>query len=136
VSESTSTTPGVREVARTPEQLHDLFLACAAGRDLDGMMALYEAECAGGDLEANILPDKAALEEFISGFLEVVRELTATTRKCLVSGEIALLSSEWHAVVEPEEGKMVEAHGRSAEVARRQPDGTWRFVIDDPIFAT
>jgi ketosteroid isomerase-like protein len=38
-------------------------------------------------------------------------------------------------VVEPEEGTKVETQGRSAEVARRQPDGSWRFVIDAPTFA-
>jgi ketosteroid isomerase-like protein len=135
VSESTSSTSELRDVARTPEQLHQLFLARANSRDREGMMELYATECAGGDLEANVLPDRAAVAEFVGGFLDVVRELTATTRKCLVSGDIALLSSDWHAVVEPQEGQVVEAHGRSAEVARRQPDGSWRFVIDDPIFA-
>ena len=135
MSESTPSTE-LREVASTPEQLHELFLARANNRDLEGMMQLYAAECAGGDLEANILPDRAAIAEFVGGFLEIVRELNATTRKCLIAGDIALLSSEWHAIVEPEEGQIIEAHGRSAEVAQRQADGSWRFVIDDPIFAS
>ena len=136
MSESIPSIPQVREVAGTPEQLHELFLARANNRDLEGMMELYGTDCAGGDLEANFLPDRAAIAEFVGGFLEVIRELKATTRKCLIAGDIALLSSEWHAIVEPEEGQIVEAHGRSAEVAQRQADGSWRFVVDDPIFAT
>jgi ketosteroid isomerase-like protein len=122
-------------VAETPEQLHELFLARVNSRDLEGLMELYERDCVGGDLSANVLSNRAAIAEFVGGFLEVVRELTATTRRCLVSGDIALLSSDWHAVVEPQEGTTAEAHGRSAEVARRQPGGSWLFVIDDPVFA-
>lgn len=122
-------------VARTPEELHELFLARVNARDHEGLMALYASECAGSDLEANFLPDRTAISAFVAGFLTIVRELTGTTRKCLISGDIALLSSDWSAVVEPEEGQKVETHGRSAEVARRQPDGSWRFVIDDPGFA-
>jgi ketosteroid isomerase-like protein len=30
------------------------------------------------------------------------------------------------------DGKPVKIEGQSAEVARRQPDGTWLFVIDNP----
>jgi ketosteroid isomerase-like protein len=133
VSDSTSSTQQLREVARTPEQLHELFVARVNARDLDGLMRLYASDCVGGDLDANVLPDRAAIADFVAGFLAIVRELTATTRKCLVSGDVALLSSDWRAIVVPE-GKPVEAHGRSAEVARRQPDGSWRFVIDDPVF--
>lgn len=129
-----STTPRLREKAQTPQQLHELFLACVSRRDHAGLMQLYEDDCAGADLAGNALPDRAAIAGFVAGFLEIVRELTATTRTCLISGDIALLSSEWDAVVEPEEGTTTEAHGRSAEVARRQPDGSWRFVIDAPVF--
>jgi hypothetical protein len=30
------------------------------------------------------------------------------------------------------DGKPFTANGKSMEVVRRQPDGTWRFVIDNP----
>jgi ketosteroid isomerase-like protein len=128
-------TQKLHEVAETPEQLHQLFLARVNARDHEGLMVLYESSCAGADLAGSLLPDRAAVHDFTAGFLSIVRELTATTRKCLVSGDIALLSSAWHAVVEPEPGTTAEASGWSAEVARRQPDGSWLFVLDDPRFA-
>jgi ketosteroid isomerase-like protein len=135
VSDSTSGPQEQGSVARTPEELHELFLARVNARDHEGLMALYADECAGSDLDSNFLPDKATISDFVAGFLGIVRELTSTTRKCLIAGDIALLSSDWNAVVEPEEGTKVETQGRSAEVARRQPDGSWRFVIDAPTFA-
>jgi ketosteroid isomerase-like protein len=135
VSGPAPTTPTPRARAETPEQLHELFLACVHRRDHAGLMGLYENECAGADLAGQALPDRAAVSAFVAGFLEIVKELTATTRTCLIAGDIALLSSEWHAVVEPQEGTTTEARGSSAEVARRQPDDSWLFVIDAPVFA-
>lgn len=135
MSGTASGTPELPEVAETPERLHELFLARVSARDHDGLMALYEDGCAGGDLTGNVLPDKTAIYGFVAGFLAIVKELTASTRTCLIAGDIALLSSDWRAIVEPEEGAVTEARGRSAEVARRQPDGSWRFVIDAPVFA-
>ncbi|WP_280813977.1 hypothetical protein [Variovorax sp. TBS-050B] len=42
-------------------------------------------------------------------------------------GDIALLKAEW--TIEDDAGA-VRARGSSVEVARRQPDGGWRYVID------
>jgi enoyl-CoA hydratase len=36
----------------------------------------------------------------------------------------------------PSDGERAELEGTSTEVARRQPDGSWRYVIDDPASAT
>ena len=30
------------------------------------------------------------------------------------------------------DGKAVSMAGQSTEVVRRQPDGTWRYVVDNP----
>jgi ketosteroid isomerase-like protein len=34
--------------------------------------------------------------------------------------------------MEPQDGAPMQMEARSADVLRRQPDGTWRFVIDNP----
>ena len=30
------------------------------------------------------------------------------------------------------DGKPIQITGKNAEVVQRQPDGTWRFIIDHP----
>jgi ketosteroid isomerase-like protein len=47
-------------------------------------------------------------------------------------GELALTSSTWSVSGNDADGKAFTANGKSMEVVRRQPDGTWRFVIDNP----
>lgn len=119
--------------AQQPEELHQLFAACVNAHDIDALLALYEQDSIAADLEGHPLqgPD---LRAFLLGFLSLVKHIDGGTRKVLVSGNIALLSSTWQAVLAAPDGGITTVTGISAEVARCQSDGTWRFLIDDPQF--
>ena len=43
-----------------------------------------------------------------------------------------MTTSKWVLEGTGPDGKPIKMEGQSAEVARRQPDGTWLFVIDNP----
>ena len=120
--------------AQQPEELHQLFVACVNAHDIDALQALYELDSTVADLEGHALQGTDLLRAFLTGFLTVVKQIDGGTRKVLVSENIALLSSTWRAVLAAHDGGTFSVTGTSAEVARRQPDGTWRFLIDDPQF--
>jgi ketosteroid isomerase-like protein len=46
--------------------------------------------------------------------------------------ELALVYNDWRMSAERDDGQPVEKAGKAIEVVRRQPDGTWRFILDDP----
>jgi ketosteroid isomerase-like protein len=48
------------------------------------------------------------------------------------SGDVALLRSKWSLAGTGPDGKPVAMSGNGTEVVRRQADGTWLFVIDNP----
>lgn len=120
--------------AQQPEELHQLFVACVNAHDVDALLALYEQDSTVADLEGHPLQGTDTLRAFLMGFLAVVKQIDGGTRKVLVSGNIALLSSSYRALLVAPTGELTSLTGTSAEVARRQPDGTWRFLIDDPQF--
>ena len=120
--------------ARQPEELHQLFAACVNAHDVDALLALYEQDSTTADLEGHPIQGTDNLRAFLFGFLSIVKQIDGGTRKVLVSGNIALLSSAWQAVLATPDGGMTTVTGISAEVARCQSDGTWRFLIDDPQF--
>lgn len=120
--------------ARRPEELHQLFVAGVNNHDVDALLALYEQDPTVADLEGNLLQSTDDLRTFLLGFLAVVKQIDGETRKVLISGNMALMSSTYHAALVPQNGEMTSITGISAEVARRQPDGTWRFLLDDPQF--
>ncbi len=120
--------------AQQPEDLHRLFVACVNAHDIDALLALYEQDSTVADLEGHSLQGTDNLRAFLLGFLSIVKHINGGTRKVVVSGNVALLSSTWHAVLVAHDGGTTTVTGISAEVARRQSDGTWRFLIDDPQF--
>jgi ketosteroid isomerase-like protein len=120
--------------AQQPEELHRLFVECVNAHNIDGLLALYEQDSTVADLEGRPLRGIDSLRAFLLGFLSAVKQIDGATRKVLVAGDIALLSSTYHATLTAYNGETTSITGTSAEVARRQPDGTWRFLIDDPQF--
>lgn len=118
--------------AAGPEDLHRLFAQALNGRDLDALAALYE----GG---ASLIPEPDrlatgadAVRQALSGLLAMNPTITVATHRVVRAADIALLYSSWRLRGTGAEGGAVEMEGRGTEIARRQADGRWLFVIDDP----
>jgi ketosteroid isomerase-like protein len=76
----------------------------------------------------------AGLDEIRAVWTDLVAyggRIRMVTRYALESRDLALLSNEWTLELD---GNPV-ASGATAEVARRQNDGSWRYVIDNPFGA-
>ena len=63
-------------------------------------------------------------------FFEDARDGRLTAVRCRACGELALPSNEYTF-----SAPGYEASWTTSEVARRQPDGSWRYVIDNPYAA-
>ncbi len=58
--------------------------------------------------------------------------LAPQSRKVIEAGDIALYCSHWTLKGTGPDGNPVEMSGNSADVLRRQSDGTWLVAIDNP----
>jgi ketosteroid isomerase-like protein len=113
-----------REKAMTPEDITRLFVERSNAGDADGVAELYEQNAVlayppGGqtvgreairDLWAKVLANRPHFEP----------EPPLPT---LISGDLALTATP------PKDGS-----GARAQVVRRQPDGSWLRVLDQPEF--
>jgi len=72
------------------------------------------------------------LREAFNGFFAMSPELKVNAEKTLLSGDTALVIGNWTLKGRDAEGNDIDASGRYADVVRRQPDGSWLFVIDNP----
>jgi ketosteroid isomerase-like protein len=113
--------------AQKPEDLDRLFEDALNRADLDAIMTLYEPGAAMPEQTGNVATGTAALRQSISQFVAMKPKLDLKVEKIVQAGDIALCYSTWSMDAG---GQKVEGKGR--EVARRQADGTWLFVIDDP----
>ena len=118
--------------ARTPEEVARLFAEAFSAHDLEALMALYEPEATLIPQPGQVVTGTEAIREALSGFLALKPKYELEFKKAFQAGDIALLFSEWTLSATDPDGNAIEMAGQAADVARRQPNGTWLFVIDDP----
>jgi uncharacterized protein (TIGR02246 family) len=117
--------------ATTPEQIHRLFEEAFNAGDLDGLMELYESDAAliaqPGSVAHGVEQARTALQ----GFLALKGRITLDTKLVFTVGDLAYLSNTWSLSGTGPDGNPVSLGATTAEVARRQVDGSWRYVIDN-----
>jgi uncharacterized protein (TIGR02246 family) len=118
--------------AYSPAEIHRLFEQAFNIGDVEALVALYEPNAvlviAGHDVTG-----RESIREALQNLLPRRGLMTLETRTVVVSQEgLAVLHGGW--VIEPPTGMGAElaTRGLSTEVVRKQQDGTWLFVIDNP----
>jgi uncharacterized protein (TIGR02246 family) len=119
--------------AMKPEDLHQLISAAVTNADLDAYLALYEPGAALARQSGGVAVGSDEIRAEIAPFLAVRGTLTVKTARVVASSDIALLRSRGAFSGVAPDGSPVEVPEHDAhEVARRQTDGTWLFVVNDP----
>lgn len=112
--------------AQKPEDLHPLFEQAIRAGDLDTLMSLYESGASMPNQTGEVRTGAELIRQDLEPFAAMKPDMKLKLNKLIQAGDIALMHSEWAAT------SPAAMSGRSIEVARRQADGTWRYVIDDP----
>ncbi|WP_404952712.1 YybH family protein [Streptomyces sp. 147326] len=73
-----------------------------------------------------------ALASATAEFLALGLPIDVSTRHTYTAGDLALLVVDWHIEGTGPDGAAVRLAGTATDVARRGPDGLWRYVIDNP----
>jgi uncharacterized protein (TIGR02246 family) len=117
-----------------PEDLHRLISAAVTDRDIEAYLALYEPEATLARQAGGLAVGAAEIRAEIAPFMALRGTLTVTTAKVVIgAADIALLRSRGSFRGAAPDGSPIEVPEHDAyEVARRQTDGTWRFVVNDP----
>lgn len=111
--------------ATSPEQLSQLFSQAIGRGDLEAVMALYEPGAVFLTQSGDLRSGTDAIRQEMAPLADMKPEFKINVDKVVSSGDITLMYSTW-SVSNP------QSSGRAIEVARRQPDGTWLYVVDDP----
>lgn len=107
--------------ARKPADLSRFFIERANVGDVDGLVALYEPEAVLAMPDGSVAVGTSQIRVVYQQLLATRPTFTlGDQQSSLVIGDIALTSSK------------LLGGGATAEVARRQPDGTWRWIADQP----
>jgi ketosteroid isomerase-like protein len=118
--------------ATSPEGLARLFVDFLATGDLDGLVSLYEPTATFQPEPSQLVSGTAAIRESLRKFVEAGARISLDPRKLHLVGDLALMSSRAKVEGLLPDSKLLAT--TTTEVARRQPDGRWLYVVDDPFF--
>jgi uncharacterized protein (TIGR02246 family) len=107
------------EPARDPQELERLLVSRQNAGDVEGMLVLFEPDAVVDVGDGRLVRGLEAIRAYFEELQASGRRFQVGVQQpAVVSDELALTSTR-------------STNGSvTAEVARRQPDGTWRWVID------
>jgi uncharacterized protein (TIGR02246 family) len=100
--------------------------------DVDGALALYEPEATFAPQPGAQVTGLDAIRAALEQFAALRPAMRGEVEKVLEAGDVALVTNRWHLEGTGPDGAPLAMGGVSADVMRRQADGTWRILVDDP----
>jgi len=116
----------------TPEQVLEQIVYGINSGDLDSLIPLYETDAAFAAEPGSLAHGAPGVSEALSGFISMNGTLDLQVTRVLEVDDLALVVGTWSFDGTGPDGEPVHLEARNADVLRRQSDGTWRFVIDNP----
>ncbi len=121
--------------ARTPDEVVVQIIEALNAADVEGALALYEPGATFVPEPGKAVTGPEAIRAVLNGFLALKPRLTVRVHQAVESGDLALVCSRWTLTGSGPDGSPVEMAGQGADIVRRQANGTWRFVVDNPFAA-
>lgn len=118
--------------ARTPQDVQTQWAKAFNAADLEGIMALYAPDACLVAQPGQPVQGHEAIREALQGFLSTGAKIRIDADYVVQCQDTALMRGRWQLTGHAPEGKPLDMSGRSSEVVRRQPDGSWVYIIDHP----
>ena len=119
-------------MARGPIDTVHQLVAAINSADLEGAVALYEGSAVLMSPEGVPARGTAELRAALGGFIAMKPRLESQAERVFESGDLALYLGRWTLRGTDPGGKAIEMAGESTDLLRRQADGRWLVVIDNP----
>lgn len=117
---------------RTPESVHELFEVFVNEGDLESILCLYEPDAALVERTGKVVSGAGAIRESLRSLLSLKPKMRIQRLSTIDAGDVAVLISDWQVTGVAPDGSTVTNGGRTYDIVRRQADGTWRTIVDNP----
>ena len=116
----------------TPAEVHEAFIERLNNGDIDGLAALYERDAVLRDPGGADIRGEQALRIAFTNLVEAGTVLRSSVVHVTEAADAAVVFADWQGTTAGPCGERLGIAGKSVEVVRRQPGGSWLVVIDDP----
>lgn len=108
------------------EDAHETLAAAYNTGDLATVLSMYDVDGIIVAEPGNPVSGKEKFETAVKAILSIKGKMKIKTVYCLQTGDIAVGRSEWSI----KDGNEVKVSAKGVEVMKRQPDGSWKVLID------
>lgn len=108
------------------EDAHATLAAAFNTGDVATVMSMYDSTGIIVPEPGKPVTGSAQFQAAIEAILSIKGKMEIRTVYCLQTGDLAVGRSEWNIT----DGNEVKISAKGVEVMRRQPDGTWKILID------
>ena len=119
--------------ARSPEEIHAIIAAAFQAGDLDGFLDLHEEDAVSVvPPEGRRVTGHAQIRAALAPMFALRPAARIEVLDKLETDGLALTHARVH-VTAGDGDERLDITGRGTIVSRRQPDGSWRIVLDNPM---
>ena len=107
--------------------------------DIETTVALYEPNAVLLTESGDLMIGRDAIRRHNEEFISLNTKTSIDEIKTILSGDGSIATTRMKCAsvfIDPKSGNQVRLLTNTLEVVRKQPDRTWRFVIDDPFGGT
>ena len=119
-------------LSSTPEGIVPALLAHLNSLDVDTMLGFYDPEGLIVDAAGVAHVGREAIGRELSKYFSLGLQMSITQRHLFVAGDIASLILDWSYIGTARDGTKINMVATATDIARRGPDGLWRYLIDNP----
>lgn len=101
-------------------------------QDLETAMTLFEPGASFVMKPGLVVSGTAGIRQALEGFMALKPTLTIEAQQIIQAGDVAQYCARWSIKGIDPTGAAVQLGGRSSSILRRQPDGRWLFLVDNP----
>ncbi len=120
------------EQAKTPERVVELFTELMSKSDLDGVMELYDENATFKPSGQAPITGTANIRAALQGLAGLKPKFDSSIKGVVRNEDTALVVLDWSMTGTAPDGQTVSQGGVSADIVRRQADGTWKILLDVP----
>jgi ketosteroid isomerase-like protein len=101
-------------------------------KDINGVMSSYEADAVIVFEPEKPVSDSASVRQGFQGFFAVNPTFEYSGHELFINDDLAVHFAPWSMTGKTPDGNEVMQSGLSVAVLRKQPDGKWLMVFDNP----
>jgi len=100
--------------------------------DLESALTLFESGASFVMKPGVVVNGIVGIREALEGLMALKPTLTIEAQQIVQAGDVAQYCARWSMKGIDPTGTTVQLGGRSSSILRRQPDGRWLFLVDNP----